>query len=98
MAPIIQYGAIPVFVDITLAPYNIDCDFLEAALSPKTRAVMLAHTLRLDITKARTILSWSPRWNLEQALKQPVDRHRAWLAGEDMQAFTLRQIELYQSS
>ncbi len=45
VAPIIQYGAIPVFVDVTLPTYNIDCDLLEAALSPKTKAVMLAHTL-----------------------------------------------------
>ncbi len=45
VAPIIQYGAIPVFVDVTLPTYNIDCDHLEAALSPKTKAVMLAHTL-----------------------------------------------------
>ncbi len=45
VAPIIQYGAIPVFVDVTLPTYNIDCDHLEVALSPKTKAVMLAHTL-----------------------------------------------------
>jgi len=45
VAPIIQYGAIPVFVDVTLPTYNIDCDLLQAALSPKTKAVMLAHTL-----------------------------------------------------
>ena len=45
VAPIIQYGAIPVFVDIELPTYNIDCDLLEAALSPKTKAIMLAHTL-----------------------------------------------------
>ena len=45
VAPIIQYGAVPVFVDVTLPTYNIDCSQLEAALSEKTRAVMLAHTL-----------------------------------------------------
>ena len=45
VAPIIQYGAIPVFLDITLPTYNMDCDLLEAALSPKTKAVMVAHTL-----------------------------------------------------
>ena len=45
VAPIIQYGAIPVFVDVALPTYNIDCDLLESALSPKTKAVMLAHTL-----------------------------------------------------
>lgn len=57
-----------------------------------------ANTLRLDITRARTILGWLPLWNLEQALKQTVEWYKAWLFGEDMQAFTLGQIELYQSS
>ena len=45
VAPVIQYGAVPVFVDITIPQYNIDVDQLEAALSPKTKAVMIAHTL-----------------------------------------------------
>lgn len=45
VAPMIQYGAIPVFVDVTIPQYNIDVDMLEKALSEKTRAVMIAHTL-----------------------------------------------------
>ncbi len=45
VTPIIQYGAVPVFVDVTIPDYNIDVTRLEAALSPKTKAVMLAHTL-----------------------------------------------------
>lgn len=45
VAPILQYGAVPVFVDVTVPQYNIDVTKLEAALSPKTKAVMLAHTL-----------------------------------------------------
>lgn len=45
VAPIIQYGAVPVFVDVTIPQYNIDADALEAALSERTKAVMLAHTL-----------------------------------------------------
>lgn len=45
VTPIIQYGAVPVFVDITIPQYNIDATMLEAALSEKTKAVMLAHTL-----------------------------------------------------
>lgn len=45
VAPIIQYGAIPVFVDVSLPTYNIDVAFLESALSAKTKAVMIAHTL-----------------------------------------------------
>ena len=45
VAPILQYGAVPVFVDVTVPQYNIDVTKLEAALSHKTKAVMLAHTL-----------------------------------------------------
>jgi CDP-4-dehydro-6-deoxyglucose reductase, E1 len=43
--PIIQFGAVPVFVDVELATYNIDIAKIEAAISPKTKAIMLAHTL-----------------------------------------------------
>lgn len=43
--PVIQYGAVPVFVDVTVPQYNIDVTKLEAALSEKTKAVMIAHTL-----------------------------------------------------
>lgn len=45
IAPILQYGAVPVFVDVEAGTANIDPTQLEQALSPKTKAVMLAHTL-----------------------------------------------------
>jgi len=45
VTPMIQYGAIPVFVDVTIPQYNIDVNMLEEALSPKTKVVMIAHTL-----------------------------------------------------
>lgn len=45
VAPMIQYGAVPVFVDVTIPQYNIDVSMLEKALSEKTKAVMIAHTL-----------------------------------------------------
>lgn len=45
VAPIIQYGCVPVFIDITIPTYNIDVTKLEEALSPKTKAVFIAHTL-----------------------------------------------------
>lgn len=45
VAPIVQYGAVPVFVDVTIPQYNIDVSQLENALSEKTKAVVLAHTL-----------------------------------------------------
>lgn len=54
--PILQFGAIPVFVDVELGTYNIDASLIEAAISPKTKAIMLAHTLgnpyNLDIIVA----------------------------------------------
>jgi CDP-4-dehydro-6-deoxyglucose reductase, E1 len=43
--PIIQFGAVPVFVDVEIGTYNIDASKVEAAISPKTKAIMLAHTL-----------------------------------------------------
>lgn len=45
VTPILNYGAVPVFVDVTIPQYNIDVGQLEAALSPRTKAVMIAHTL-----------------------------------------------------
>ena len=45
VAPIVQYGAVPVFVDMELANFNIDVNELERALSAKTKAIMIAHTL-----------------------------------------------------
>jgi CDP-6-deoxy-D-xylo-4-hexulose-3-dehydrase len=45
VTPVLQFGAVPVFVDVTIPQYNIDVSLLEKALSPKTKAVMLAHTL-----------------------------------------------------
>ena len=45
VSPVLQYGAVPVFVDVTIPEYNIDVRRLEDAYSPKTKAVMIAHTL-----------------------------------------------------
>jgi CDP-6-deoxy-D-xylo-4-hexulose-3-dehydrase len=54
--PILQFGAVPVFVDVEIPSYNIDVSKMEAAISPKTKAVMLAHTLgnpfNLDVVTA----------------------------------------------
>ncbi len=67
VAPIIQYGAVPVFVDVTLPTYNIDCSQLEAALSEKTRAVMLAHTLGnpFDISQVLAFCQKHHLWLIE---------------------------------
>ncbi len=72
VAPIIQYGAVPVFVDITIPEYNIDPSQLEAAYSPKTKAVMLAHTLGnpFDI----------------KAVKEFCDKHNLWLIEDNCDA------------
>lgn len=43
--PIVQFGAVPVFVDVELGTYNIDASKIEEAITPKTKAIMLAHTL-----------------------------------------------------
>lgn len=43
--PVLQFGAVPVFVDVELGTYNIRADLIEAAIGPKTKAIMLAHTL-----------------------------------------------------
>ncbi|QVW34101.1 lipopolysaccharide biosynthesis protein RfbH [Geobacter sulfurreducens] len=63
VAPIIQYGAVPVFVDVTLPTYNIDCNRLEEAVSEKTKAVMLAHTLGNPFD-LRTVKEFCDRRNL----------------------------------
>ena len=43
--PIIQFGAVPVFVDVEMETHNINADLIESAITPKTKAIMLAHTL-----------------------------------------------------
>ena len=43
--PILQFGAVPVFVDVDIPTYNIDPQLIEQAITPKTKAIMLAHTL-----------------------------------------------------
>lgn len=67
VAPYIQYGAVPVFVDVTIPQYNIDVTKLEAAISEKTKAVMLAHTLGnpFDIEAVRTFCDKYNLWLVE---------------------------------
>lgn len=76
VAPIIQYGAVPVFVDVTLPTYNIDVTLLEAALSGRTRAVMVAHTLGNPFDLA--------------AVKLFCDRHNLWLIEDNCDALGSR--------
>ncbi|OGC07792.1 lipopolysaccharide biosynthesis protein RfbH [candidate division WOR-1 bacterium RIFOXYD2_FULL_36_8] len=67
IAPIVQFGAIPVFIDVTLPSYNIDCDKLERALSKKTKAIMIAHTLGnpFDIDKIKSFCKKHGLWLVE---------------------------------
>lgn len=57
-----------------------------------------AHTLRLDCSKARNLLGWRPRWDLETALQKIIAWHKAHLSNSDMRAATLGQIETYMNS
>lgn len=72
VAPIIQYGAIPVFVDVTIPQYNIDVTMLSIALSNKTKAVMIAHTL-------------GNPFNLAQ-VKEFCDKNNLWLVEDNCDA------------
>jgi CDP-6-deoxy-D-xylo-4-hexulose-3-dehydrase len=67
VAPIIQFGAIPVFVDVSLPSYNIDCSKLEEALSSKTKAIMVAHTLGnpFDLNKVMEFCTKHDLWLIE---------------------------------
>ncbi len=67
VAPVIQYGAVPVFVDVELSTCNIDVSQLEAALSPRTKAVMLAHTLGnpFDVKAVRDFCTRHNLWLIE---------------------------------
>lgn len=72
VAPVIQYGAIPVFVDVTIPQYNIDVEMLEKAYSEKTKAVMIAHTLGNPFDL--------------KAVKEFCDRHDLWLVEDNCDA------------
>ena len=67
VTPMIQYGAVPVFVDVTIPQYNIDVTKLEEALSDKTKAVMIAHTLGnpFDLTAVKAFCEKHGLWLVE---------------------------------
>lgn len=76
VTPALQYGAVPVFVDVTVPQYNIDVTRLEEALSPRTKAVMIAHTLGNPFDLA--------------AVKAFCDRHGLWLVEDNCDALGTR--------
>ena len=67
VTPILQYGAVPVFVDVTVPQYNIDVNKLKEALSPKTKAVMIAHTLGnpFDLSMVKAFCDANNLWLVE---------------------------------
>ena len=72
VTPMLQYGAVPVFVDVAIPEYNIDVTKLEGALSDKTKAVMIAHTL-------------GNPFNLKE-VKAFCDKHNLWLIEDNCDA------------
>jgi len=76
IAPVIQYGAVPVFVDIELPGYNVDCRLLADALSEKTKAVFLAHTM-------------GNPFNLNE-VADFCERHNLWLIEDNCDALASR--------
>lgn len=72
VTPCIQYGAVPVFVDVTVPQYNIDVKRLEDALSDKTKAVMIAHSLGNPFDL--------------KAVKEFCDKHGLWLVEDNCDA------------
>ena len=78
IAPILQYGAVPVFVDISIPQYNIQTEELEKALSDKTKAVMIAHTM-------------GNPFNLNE-VRGFCDRHGLWLVEDNCDALGSRYL------
>lgn len=72
VTPILQYGAVPVFVDVTIPQYNIDINQLESALSDKTKAVIVAHTLGNPFDL--------------KSVKEFCDKHNLWLIEDNCDA------------
>lgn len=65
--PIVQFGAVPVFVDVDMKTHNIDADLIESAITPKTKAIMLAHTLGnpFSLAKVRHLCDKYNLWLVE---------------------------------
>lgn len=65
--PIAQFGAVPVFVDVDMSTHNIDADLIESAITPKTKAIMLAHTLGnpFNLAKVRSLCDKYGLWLVE---------------------------------
>ncbi|CAA2155057.1 GDP-4-keto-6-deoxy-D-mannose-3-dehydratase / pyridoxamine-phosphate transaminase [Methylobacterium brachiatum] len=85
VAPIVQHGCVPVFVDVDLETHNVDVDLLEAAITPKTRAVMIAHSLGnpFDVVRVAEICRRHDLWLVEDCC----DAFGATIAGQGVGTF-----------
>jgi CDP-6-deoxy-D-xylo-4-hexulose-3-dehydrase len=83
VAPIVQNGLVPVFVDVRLGDYNVDPDQLRAAVSPRTRAIMLAHTLGVpfDLDTVMDLVEKHDLWLVEDNCDALGSRYRDRLTG-----------------
>ena len=88
--PMIQYGAIPVFVDVTIPQYNIDVTMLEAARSEKTKAVMIAHTLGnpFDLSAVKAFCDKYNLWLVEDNCDALGSQYTLEVNGERVTKFT----------
>ncbi len=81
VTPILQYGLIPVFVDVDMETYNIDIDMMQKAITPKTRCIFLAHTL-------------GNPFNLD-AVMELAEKHNLWVIEDNCDAFGSRYKEKF---
>jgi CDP-glucose 4,6-dehydratase len=64
----------------------------------KSKTLHESQLLKLDISKAKARLGWSPRWNLDRTLQSIIEWHFSWLNKEDMRQITLNQIADYEKT
>lgn len=92
VSPIIQYGAMPVFIDVTIPQYNLDVSMLEQALSKKTKAVIAAHTLGnpFDLKTVKEFCEKNGLWLIEDNCDALGSKY--WLDGQERMTGTVGDI------
>jgi len=90
VAPVLQYGAVPVFVDVTIPQYNIDVTKLEEAFSDRTKAVMIAHTLGnpFDLRAVKSFCERHNLWLVEDNCDALGSRYTVEAEGKEQTRFT----------
>jgi CDP-4-dehydro-6-deoxyglucose reductase, E1 len=81
--PIVQFGAVPVFVDVDLKTHNVNADLIEAAITPKTKAIMLAHTLGnpFNLAKVKALCEKYNLWLVEDCCDALGAKYNGQLVG-----------------